>query len=259
MNSAPPSAILGTLSAAATCAGLGMVVAASRACSHAPPGTLGLRRARRQVAVSAHDEPPSFGIRPIRSSVPFTEPLRLAVAAYLARFTGSSREHTESDLRCYLSWYAGAGLDPLAARSCSCHPVPPGSEHPAHAYLSARACIDKAAFYEVPTRHRLPVPRTWLPGEVSEVPDGVPLVVKPRYGQGSKGVYFCSERLQAAVLCELVPGKVIQERVTGRSSPRTASPARGWAGVSHPAVAAAGQGGRCWPRWPARLWCFLAR
>ena len=26
----------------------------------------------------------------------------LAVAAYLARFKGSSREHTESDLRCYL-------------------------------------------------------------------------------------------------------------------------------------------------------------
>ena len=48
--------------------------------------------------------------------VPFTDRLRLAVAAYLARFTGSSREHTASDLRCYLAWYAGRGLDPLAAR-----------------------------------------------------------------------------------------------------------------------------------------------
>jgi integrase/recombinase XerD len=28
---------------------------------------------------------------------------------------GSSREHTESDLRCYLSWCAERGLDPLAA------------------------------------------------------------------------------------------------------------------------------------------------
>jgi hypothetical protein len=27
---------------------------------------------------------------------PFTDQLRLAVAAYLSRFTGSSREHTES-------------------------------------------------------------------------------------------------------------------------------------------------------------------
>ena len=47
---------------------------------------------------------------------PFTERLRLAVAAYLARFKGSSREHTESDLRCYLSWCAEHGLDPLAVQ-----------------------------------------------------------------------------------------------------------------------------------------------
>jgi len=48
--------------------------------------------------------------------VPFTDQLRLAVAAYLARFTGSSRQHTESDLRCYLSWCARRGLDPLTVR-----------------------------------------------------------------------------------------------------------------------------------------------
>jgi integrase/recombinase XerD len=47
---------------------------------------------------------------------PFTDQLRLAVAAYLARLRGSSREHTDSDLRCYLSWCAERGLDPLAAR-----------------------------------------------------------------------------------------------------------------------------------------------
>ena len=48
--------------------------------------------------------------------VPVADRLRLAVAAYLARFKGSSREHTESDLRCYLTWCAERGLDPLAAR-----------------------------------------------------------------------------------------------------------------------------------------------
>ena len=47
---------------------------------------------------------------------PFTDRLRLAVAAYLARFKGSSREHTESDLRCYLAWCAEHGLDQLAAQ-----------------------------------------------------------------------------------------------------------------------------------------------
>jgi integrase len=45
-----------------------------------------------------------------------TDPLRLAVAAYLARFKGSSRKHTESDPRCFLTWCAEHGLDPLAAR-----------------------------------------------------------------------------------------------------------------------------------------------
>jgi integrase/recombinase XerD len=48
--------------------------------------------------------------------VPFTDQPPLAAAAYLARFKCSSREHTESDLRCYLTWCAGQGLDPLAAR-----------------------------------------------------------------------------------------------------------------------------------------------
>ena len=48
--------------------------------------------------------------------VPVTDQLRLAVAAYLARFKGSSREHTASDLRCYLVWCTERGLDPPAAR-----------------------------------------------------------------------------------------------------------------------------------------------
>ena len=47
---------------------------------------------------------------------PFTGRLRLAIAAHLARFKGSSREHTESDLCCYLAWCAERGLDPLAAQ-----------------------------------------------------------------------------------------------------------------------------------------------
>jgi hypothetical protein len=48
--------------------------------------------------------------------VPFTDQLRLAVAAYLARFKGASRSDTESDLRGYLAWCTEHGLDPLAAR-----------------------------------------------------------------------------------------------------------------------------------------------
>jgi integrase/recombinase XerD len=55
---------------------------------------------------SAHSDPP----------VPFTNQLRLAVAAYLARFKGSSRDRTQSNLHCYLSWCAERRLDPLAER-----------------------------------------------------------------------------------------------------------------------------------------------
>src|SRR5262245_40985661 len=56
-----------------------------------------------------------------------TGQVRLAASAYLARFTGSSCEHTESDLRCYLRWGADRGLDPLAA------PPGPGALHPVDA------------------------------------------------------------------------------------------------------------------------------
>jgi len=42
--------------------------------------------------------------------------LRTAVAAYLARYQGMSRSHTDSDLRVFLRWCAERDLDPLAAR-----------------------------------------------------------------------------------------------------------------------------------------------
>jgi site-specific recombinase XerD len=42
--------------------------------------------------------------------------LHLAAAAYLARFKGLSREHTDSDLRTFLNWCAGRDIDPLRAQ-----------------------------------------------------------------------------------------------------------------------------------------------
>jgi hypothetical protein len=53
---------------------------------------------------------------PSHPLAPFTDRLQLAAAAYLARFKGSSRQHTESNLRCYLAWRAKRGLDPRAAQ-----------------------------------------------------------------------------------------------------------------------------------------------
>jgi len=39
--------------------------------------------------------------------------LRLATSAYLGRYTGTSRSHSESDLRIYLAWCAERDLAPL--------------------------------------------------------------------------------------------------------------------------------------------------
>jgi integrase/recombinase XerD len=50
------------------------------------------------------------------ATTPSAGQLDRAVAAYLTRFTGSSREHARSDLRCFLTWCAERNLDPLAAR-----------------------------------------------------------------------------------------------------------------------------------------------
>jgi integrase/recombinase XerD len=44
------------------------------------------------------------------------DPLRVAIAAYLARYKGATRLHTESDLRIYLTWCAERDLEPLTAR-----------------------------------------------------------------------------------------------------------------------------------------------
>jgi integrase/recombinase XerD len=43
--------------------------------------------------------------------------LLAAVAAYLGRYRGQSRLHTESDLNIFLHWSADRSLDPLAARA----------------------------------------------------------------------------------------------------------------------------------------------
>lgn len=80
---------------------------------------------------------------------------------------------------------------------------------------AVEACIDKAVFHTVLTRHGIPAPGTFLPSQITEIPGSVRLVVKPRRGQGSRNVHFCSTPAQARVLCELIHEPVIQERVDG--------------------------------------------
>jgi integrase/recombinase XerD len=61
-----------------------------------------------------YSEPPRLSS--LSADVLPPDQVRLATSAYLSRFTGSSRERTESDLRCYLRWCADRGLDPLTVR-----------------------------------------------------------------------------------------------------------------------------------------------
>ncbi len=62
--------------------------------------------------MTSHPAPTQFG-----KPVSFTDPrLSLAMAAYLARFKGQSRLHTDSDLRVFLRWCTARGLDPLTAQ-----------------------------------------------------------------------------------------------------------------------------------------------
>ncbi|MDY7091189.1 MAG: ATP-grasp domain-containing protein [Actinomycetota bacterium] len=77
------------------------------------------------------------------------------------------------------------------------------------------ACHDKAAFHRTAREHDIPVPRTWLPGELDRIPAKLELVVKPRRGHGAKDVLFCHSVQQAQVLCELVDDPIVQERIDG--------------------------------------------
>src|SRR2546430_11869899 len=67
--------------------------------------------------VSAGDAPWWMAASPVSASgIARTDQLvlRAAVAAYLGRYRGETRLHTESDLRVFLRWCTDQDLDPLA-------------------------------------------------------------------------------------------------------------------------------------------------
>ncbi len=57
--------------------------------------------------------------QPVLLPIPFEDAdavLRRAVAAHLARYTGQTRTHTDSDLRAFLTWCTERGLEPLSTQ-----------------------------------------------------------------------------------------------------------------------------------------------
>ncbi|UCM89740.1 ATP-grasp domain-containing protein [Streptomyces marincola] len=95
---------------------------------------------------------------------------------------------------------------PLAERGAATWLPEPGT---------VELCGDKHRFALAMAEHGIPTPRTVLPRGLDQVPNG-PLVVKPRHGQGAQGVHVRRTRERARVLCGLVPGPIVQERVAGR-------------------------------------------
>jgi len=66
--------------------------------------------------VSGHDDLHRPGLRAFPPAGAVHRPAAAGGGCLPGRFTGISRNRTESDLRCYLAWCAEHGLDPLAAR-----------------------------------------------------------------------------------------------------------------------------------------------
>ena len=94
----------------------GVSVSRQDAHSHAAPGAPAGVHGWPAGAVSKNDALQRVTPVPSEHPVAHADRLRLAVAAYLARFKGTSRDHADSDLRCYLAWCAERGLDPFLAR-----------------------------------------------------------------------------------------------------------------------------------------------
>jgi len=66
--------------------------------------------------LSGHDELHRPGLTALPSSGAVHRPAAAGSGCLPGRFKDISRNRTESDLRCYLSWCAERGLDPLAAQ-----------------------------------------------------------------------------------------------------------------------------------------------
>lgn len=69
--------------------------------------------------------------------------------------------------------------------------------------------VDKLATAEFLARHGIPGPRTVTVDEAESM--SYPCILKPRRGQGSRGVFLCDSAEQARALATVVPNAVLQE------------------------------------------------
>jgi len=79
-----------------------------------------------------------------------------------------------------------------------------------------KRCNDKYKFYQFLTRNNIPTPKTYLSSQVDLSSVHYPLLVKSRYGSGSKSVFKVENEKELKFFINYVPNSVIQEFVKGR-------------------------------------------
>ena len=77
-------------------------------------------------------------------------------------------------------------------------------------------CNDKYRFYQFLTRNDIPTPETYLPSQINFSSVHYPLLVKSRYGSGSKSVLKVENEKELKFFINYVPNPVIQEFVNGK-------------------------------------------
>jgi len=79
-----------------------------------------------------------------------------------------------------------------------------------------KTCSDKYKFHQFLTRNNIPTPKTYLSSQVDLSSMHYPLLVKSRYGSGSKSVFKVENERELKFFINYVPNSVIQEFVEGR-------------------------------------------
>jgi carbamoyl-phosphate synthase large subunit len=79
---------------------------------------------------------------------------------------------------------------------------------------SLEICVDKYSTHAFFRRHEIPTPVTWEPG--SPLLSGFPVIVKPRRGRGSTGVYLARNERELEFFTSYVSEPIVQEFMTGR-------------------------------------------
>ncbi|MBF6302950.1 ATP-grasp domain-containing protein [Nocardia amamiensis] len=82
-------------------------------------------------------------------------------------------------------------------------------------HRAAAACRDKAVFAQALAEAAVAHPATWLPEQLDDAPADGEFVVKPRTGQGSRGVLECRGRERARAACLLIVDPIVQTRLSG--------------------------------------------